>query len=447
MLSRVSSGWCAPPAGIEPATCGLEVRCSIRLSYRGNFRVEMMLSGYPFYVPLNPRRRSQSSVDNDNRILDAALVEVDDVGIDRIVLRSVARRVDLTSGAMYGRYENAAEIAVGLWTNRLAEPTLSLLSSGIEAMMSGDADTMATVVKKLVKPTPSIAAGLECLAVAHRHDVLNEEMSDWMPKWFAANGLDESTAPHERVRRLTSLSVLLGMGLFSFVNQRPDEWSLIVPIYSHALRTPVDIRGAVPTFEATPFVAATTGDPLRDALINATAEVMGRAGFEQTTVSRIARRAHLTSGAVYTQYDVKEELLIDAMKTLLSNAAADTGAITTSGIEANDLPDATAQIYQLAVAPQRTNWRRFRLETYVAARTRPSVKRALRSIQQASDARYAEMFGSGGTFPATVVPLVSAAGQAIPIGFTVIDSFTTKLDTLDFRVITRPLITMISVKR
>ncbi len=25
----------APSAGIEPATCGLEVRCSIRLSYKG----------------------------------------------------------------------------------------------------------------------------------------------------------------------------------------------------------------------------------------------------------------------------------------------------------------------------------------------------------------------------------------------------------------------------
>jgi AcrR family transcriptional regulator len=406
-----------------------------------------MLSGYSFTVPLNPRRRSQASVDNDNRILDAALNEVCDVGIDRIVLRSVARRVNLTSGAMYGRYESAAEIAVGLWTNRLADPTLSLLSSGIEAMMSGDSESMNVIVRKLVKPSPAVAAGLECLAVAHRHDVLNEELDDWMPKWFAANSLDESTPHDERVRRLTSLSVLLGMGLFSFVNQRIDEWSLIVPIYSQALRTPVDVHEPRQALEVTPFVSATTGDPLRDALINSTAEVMGRAGFENTTVSRIARRAHLTSGAVYTQYDVKEELLIDAMKTLLINAAADTGAITTSAIDAGDLPDATAQIYQLAVAPERVNWRRFRLETYVAARTRPAVKRALRGIQLASDARYEEMFAARGTFPAGVIPLVSAAGQAVPIGFTVIDSFTTKLNTLDFRLITRPLINTISTKR
>jgi hypothetical protein len=25
----------APPAGLEPATCGLEIRCSIQLSYEG----------------------------------------------------------------------------------------------------------------------------------------------------------------------------------------------------------------------------------------------------------------------------------------------------------------------------------------------------------------------------------------------------------------------------
>src|SRR4051812_47508666 len=42
-----------PPAGFEPAACGLEVRCSIQLSYRGGHR-----EGYPPYTGRFPHART-----------------------------------------------------------------------------------------------------------------------------------------------------------------------------------------------------------------------------------------------------------------------------------------------------------------------------------------------------------------------------------------------------
>ena len=81
------------------------------------------------------RRRSLSSQQNDVKILDAALREVDAVGVDGLGMTSVARRAGLTTGALYGRYESSGEVAAALWTTVVRERHFALLDTAVAALV------------------------------------------------------------------------------------------------------------------------------------------------------------------------------------------------------------------------------------------------------------------------------------------------------------------------
>ena len=65
-----------------------------------------------------------------------------------------------------------------------------------------------------------------------------------------------------------------------------------------------------------------TGDEVRDRLVTATMEVIGRVGLERTSVARIARRASLSQGVIYASHGSKEDLLADTVKVVLLKIGA-----------------------------------------------------------------------------------------------------------------------------
>jgi AcrR family transcriptional regulator len=58
---------------------------------------------------------------------------------------------------------------------------------------------------------------------------------------------------------------------------------------------------------------APLGDAVRERLLAAAAEVFAERGYERAGVAEIARRAGLTTGAIYSRYAGKAELLLDAI--------------------------------------------------------------------------------------------------------------------------------------
>lgn len=399
-------------------------------------------------MPLQPRAKSKATQENDARILDAGVAEAHAVGLDRIALRAVVRRCDLTSGAIYGRYEDVDDFIASVWSERLQTPLFDFLSGAMGAMLGIEgAPTLESVAVTVANPPKHLAVALEALVVGRRNDVLGEEVTDDFATWCEKWGLGSQTDPASRALNVVALSTIVGAFVYGFAEPKLTDWNLVFALMSAAIRqTPGTTSAKAPAVgEQLPNIEVSpgTGEPLRDALITATANVIGRAGYERATVSRIGRRAKLTGGAVYTRYDSKDALIIDTLDTLLSGAVVGTSELTVHGVTGGDLGESVGKIYTLGVAPTRRAWRQFRLETYVAARTRKEPRAALRRVHEAGIVRYHEMLDGRSKMNDDMIRLVARGGQSIPLGLSLIESYETDLHDLNFHPFSSTLINLL----
>jgi len=131
-------------------------------------------------------------------------------------------------------------------------------------------------------------------------------------------------------------------------------------------------RDAALTAREDTAATATAPDPsVRDRLVAAAAEVFAERGYEGTRVQEIVRRAGLSTGAIYTNFRNKADLLLAAVGTAQVDSLFAT--IELAGDAADGLRHAG---HELPTA--RRDTRPLLFETMVAARRDPEVAALLR---------------------------------------------------------------------
>jgi TetR/AcrR family transcriptional repressor of uid operon len=131
-------------------------------------------------------------------------------------------------------------------------------------------------------------------------------------------------------------------------------------------------RDAALTAREATAATATAPDPsVRDRLVAAAAEVFAERGYEGTRVQEIVRRAGLSTGAIYTNFRNKADLLLAAVGTAQVDSLFAT--IELAGDAADGLRHAG---HELPTA--RRDTRPLLFETMVAARRDPEVAALLR---------------------------------------------------------------------
>ena len=388
------------------------------------------------------RRRSASSQENDERLLEAALDEIAAVGVDRLGMSGVARRAGLTTGALYGRYENVNELAADVWTARVRDTHFALIDGVIRSLIDGESSRpLADLVCELSSPSRETVAALELMATARRVDELEEvvgpDLDAWIKGWGAA---PRARQPDRRAQVIFTMAALWGVLLHAMPRPRRVDWEQVFARVGRSFAQeyePPDDRFVA---ERARPVRADVGDRAQDALIDSVSAIAARVGFERATASRIARRAGMTSGAIYARYRTKDELLAHAVEVLLAQRFADDLEANQYLFTAPDVGSATASVLGGYLSSPRRDWRIFRIEAQLASRVRPELAATLDRVQEIGIRAYLEALGAHTEEEFRVLDGLARFAQLIPLGLAFTDLVVPGTQSTDWRRIFVPLL-------
>lgn len=132
-------------------------------------------------------------------------------------------------------------------------------------------------------------------------------------------------------------------------------------------------------------------DHIRDRLVAAAAEVFSEKGYDGARVGEIARRARLTTGAIYGRFSGKAELLRAAIE---AHSSSEFDELFASHEFDGRVTDILTTVGSHLVTRRATTEQALLLEAFVAARRDPEVKRLVGDIVEDRASRLGELVAS-----------------------------------------------------
>jgi AcrR family transcriptional regulator len=266
------------------------------------------------------RTRTARAVANDAAIRDSAINEILRVGVDRVSLRDVGKHAGLTHGATYARYEDVNELLVDLWETRLCRSAIAMFERSVEAVETPNEETVGALLDLVREARPDDAAMVQVLLISRRIPILYEEVEP-----FVTNYLE----PDEDLTLHSSAIFTRALTLFSLtmVHVFADSQFGIDRSYHEVLE-----RILVTTLKTDPVDGAASdgyvqderseispGDDFRSQLAFSTYDAVGKSGYHGATISRIARRADCSPGAIYKSHSSKEDLVVAVFSDIIGS--------------------------------------------------------------------------------------------------------------------------------
>ena len=121
----------------------------------------------------------------------------------------LARAAELTTGAVYARYENTEEILVGLWQNRLSGAMRSFIDISMKTLDPGPArnEAQMAIARALANPAGPLTPAISLMIAAPRIPELAEVVQPEVRQWLIDLGVHETPGEIESDRRLLTVEI------------------------------------------------------------------------------------------------------------------------------------------------------------------------------------------------------------------------------------------------
>jgi len=321
------------------------------------------------------RRRTARAIANDAAIRAAAIAVIVESGWDAMTFSEVAKRANLTVGAVYGRAESKAELGADLWTSLLF-PALSVGLAGLgETIASGSVPEVAEVLKSWSEPSDALQAATALAIAAIFDDDLHEVIGPDMQAVLDAHcGMADGRSGPAAAASALSIGGAFGRVLASRDGVRPAVSGKAaaqreIDMSLAKGRAPALPKLPVITFQRTP----TTKDPHMDLLQMAALNVIGRVGYRRATVARICRLAQVSSGSMFARFDSKAGLVTSAALAMLVSHAEQIRAL--KAVTSSSGPAiSNAMLLRAYLDPAAQGQRGLRLELARVSRHEPELQ-------------------------------------------------------------------------
>jgi AcrR family transcriptional regulator len=379
------------------------------------------------------RTRTARAVANDAAIRDAAVSEILRVGVDRVSLRDVGKRAGLTHGATYARYEDVNELLVDLWESKLARSAIAMFERSVEAVETPNKETVGALFELVREARPDDVAMVQVLLISRRIPILYEEVEPFVKNYLEP---DEDLTLHSsaiftRALVLFSLAMVHVFADSQFGSDR-DYHEVLERVLVDTLSVdPADIAPIGP-YEPDGRLEITAGDDFRAQLAYSTYDAVGKSGYHGATISRIARRADCSPGAIYKTHSSKEDLVVAAFSEIVGSRWMNVSDF----VEVLE-PGTLARLLHYEASDHNALRRNFTLESALAAAHNDKLRDAVLSQLRELEALIPSLVAVNDVERESIRHLVRSI-SSVGVGVSWLASVTKRTQSLDFNQFAEP---------